>query len=90
MAEHLVKLTIIDPAVDVQLSISDQSPSPVILRVSNPATSAVILRVNDQPGGFSAISSDPDNRLTRGSDGGLLVPDTLTPDPLAYYILARS
>lgn len=36
------------------------------------------------------ISGDPDNRLERGSDQGLYVRDDLIPDPLAYYILARS
>lgn len=78
MAERLVTLTIRDPALDVRLQVSDPPPP------------SVTLRVNDQPGGFAVVSRDPDNRLTRGSDGGLLVPDTLTPDPLAYYILARS
>lgn len=77
MTECIVTLTISDPALDVQLQVSDQPPP-------------VTLRVNDQPGGFAMVSSDPDNRLTRGSDGGLLVPNNLTPDPLAYYILARS
>lgn len=44
------------------------------------------------PAGASGadISADPDNRLTTGTDGGLYVHDNLTPDPLAYYILARS
>lgn len=78
MAEHLVTLTIRDPALDVRLSVSDAPAS------------VVVLRVNDMPGGYAAISTDPDNRLRRGSDGGLLVPDSLSPDPLAYYILARS
>lgn len=35
------------------------------------------------------ISKDPDNRLTRGSDAGLLVPE-IGIDPLAYYILSKS
>lgn len=41
-------------------------------------------------GGAPIISADPDNRLKQGVDGGLHVLDDLTPDPLAYYILARS
>lgn len=41
-------------------------------------------------GGAPIISSDPNNRLTQGTDSGLYVRDDLTPDPLAYYILARS
>ena len=36
------------------------------------------------------ISADALNRLTRGSDDGLYVSDDLAPDPLAYYILAKS
>jgi hypothetical protein len=36
------------------------------------------------------VSTDPDNRLTRGADDGLYVKDDLTPDPLAYYILAKA
>ncbi|PJK01448.1 hypothetical protein CO615_03995 [Lysobacteraceae bacterium NML75-0749] len=36
------------------------------------------------------ISTDTHNRLRRGSDDGLYVPDDLTPDPLAYYILAKT
>lgn len=45
----------------------------------------------DAPGAGDAplISEDPDNRLTQGSDNGLYVRDDLTPDPLAYYILAK-
>lgn len=38
----------------------------------------------------SAISADADNRLIAGTDGKLFVSDTLNPDPLMYYILARS
>lgn len=36
-----------------------------------------------------SISTDPDNRLTRGSDAGLYVPE-LTVDPLAYYVISKS
>ena len=41
------------------------------------------------PGSYMSISTDPDNRLTRGSDAGLYVPE-LTVDPLAYYIISKS
>lgn len=41
------------------------------------------------PPGEVAISTDPDNRLTTGSDDGLYVPE-LVVDPLAYYILAKA
>ena len=40
-------------------------------------------------GGAPLISSDADNRIKAGSDGGLHVADTLS-DPVAYYILAKS
>lgn len=40
--------------------------------------------------GNAEVSSDEANRLTRGTDGGLYVPDSLVPDPLAYYILAKA
>lgn len=36
------------------------------------------------------VSADAGNRLTRGTDSGLYVSDDLMPDPLAYYILAKS
>jgi hypothetical protein len=39
--------------------------------------------------GAPIISEDPNNRITQGTDGGLYVLDDLTPDPLAYYILAK-
>ena len=38
----------------------------------------------------AAIGADAGNRAVAGSDGGLYVPDDLTPDPLAYYILAKA
>jgi hypothetical protein len=36
------------------------------------------------------VSADPNNRAVLGSDNGVYVSDDLNPDPLAYYILARS
>lgn len=41
-------------------------------------------------GSEAKISTDPLNRLTKGSDEGLYVSNDLTPDPLAYYILAKA
>lgn len=37
----------------------------------------------------SSVSNKPNNRLTKEADG-LYVNDDLSPDPLAYYILAKS
>lgn len=52
-------------------------------------TGGVPLRPSSVGGGSAEISEDPDNRLTRGTDDGLLVPE-VTIDLLALYILARS
>ena len=41
-------------------------------------------------GAASFVSADPSNRLRTGTDAKLYVPDDLTPDPLAYYILAKN
>lgn len=41
---------------------------------------------NDAP----LISADPDNRAAAGTDGGVYVSNDFTPDPLAYYILAKA
>lgn len=40
-------------------------------------------------GSGSLISTDTNNRIRRGSDNGLFVPDEPYPDPLAHYILTR-
>lgn len=50
----------------------------------------VLVQGEQGPPGVATVSADPDNRLTYGTDGKLFVPDTLSPDPLMYYILARS
>lgn len=42
------------------------------------------------PGAEVRISTDADNRLVLGSDGGLYVRDDLDPNPLAFYILAKN
>lgn len=41
-------------------------------------------------GSGAAISEDPNNRATYGSDGGVFVSNDFVPDPLAYYILAKA
>lgn len=40
--------------------------------------------------GNTEISTDLNNRLKTGTDGKLYVEDNFNPDPLAYYILAKS
>lgn len=39
--------------------------------------------------GAANISTDPLNRLKRGTDGGLHVLDDFAPDPLSYFNLAK-
>lgn len=62
-------------------------------QVPIPARTLVVVPVGTglqgRPGAGAVISTDPDNRLVRGLDAGLLVPELVT-DPLAYYILAKS
>ena len=41
------------------------------------------------PGITKLVSTDAGNRARLGSDGAVFVADTLNPDPLAYYILAK-
>jgi hypothetical protein len=42
------------------------------------------------PGAAASISTDPDNRLTTGTDNGIFSPEWSGADPLAYYILAKA
>lgn len=50
-----------------------------------------LLEKNEQgpPGPSVFISMDTNNRLSKGTDDGLFVPD-IAADPLAYYILAKA
>lgn len=54
-------------------------------------TVAVVVAGTQGPPGRdgAAISPDPNNRL-ENRPNGLFVSDTFEPDPLAYYILAKS
>ncbi len=71
-------------------SVSTLGP---ITEIRNASPIGVLTTINTgligPPGPPAVISSDPDNRLTNGSDAGLYVPE-LTTDPLAYYILAKT
>lgn len=54
-----------------------------------PGRAVVAAGLRGAPGkGAAEVSSDPNNRLERRNDG-LYVSNDLTPDPLAYYILAK-
>ena len=70
------------------ITLLEQGPSATLLQVG-----AGLQGPPGPPGapgaGAAAISTDPDNRLTTGTDNALFVPE-ITIDPLAYYILSRS
>lgn len=57
----------------------------------NETVAVVMSPATQGPPGISGaqVSSAPNNRL-EGRPDGLYVSDELTPDPLAYYILAKS
>jgi len=76
------------------ITILNQPQSTTLLNAGQPTTLVQVgSGVQGPPGppgaGAAAISTDPDNRLTTGSDNALFVPEILI-DPLAYYILSRS
>lgn len=64
---------------EVVYELTDQGSAPVV--IETPVSQG-------PPGPGAAISPDPDNRLTQRPNG-LHVSNDLTPDPLAYYILAK-
>lgn len=70
-----------------------QNDEPIILEAINDVVIVVEECQQGLPGrdgSEASISTDPYNRLKRGSDDGLFVHDDLTEDPIAYYILAKS
>jgi hypothetical protein len=79
------------------ITILTQPQSSTIISTGQPPTLLQVgSGVQGPPGprglsgdGSAAISTDPDNRLTTGTDSGLFVPE-ITADPLAYYILAKA
>jgi hypothetical protein len=67
-----------------------QTSALVVLQDAPPEVIEVVERgPKGDSGAVASISTDPDNRLTTGSDDGLFVPE-LAADPLAYYILAKT
>ena len=86
VVETVTQLDVVES--DIWLEVSDSLPvlieTPIAQGPPGPPG-------KDGPGSEDApiISADPDNRLTQGSDNGLYVSNTLNPDPLAYYILAK-
>lgn len=76
------------------MSTTEIEPVPglatVVVHPGGVAHVTVVNPCSSAPGNGAAISTDPDNRATLGTDGGVYVRDDLTPDPLAYYILAKA
>ena len=77
------------PAITVRATLRPACGGELHLRPCDPALTMHLTPLL-QVGGGARISSDAGNRAVAGSDGGLYVPDDLTPDPLAYYILAKA
>ena len=77
------------PAITVRATLRPACGGELHLRPCDPALTMHLTPLL-QVGGGANISADTPNRLRWGSDGGLYVPDDLTPDPLAYYILAKA
>lgn len=81
------KITLEDSST---LVVTTEGVSTASLPAFQIETKEVALRGPRGPGASEAqISTDPDNRLKPGSDGGLYVADAFIPDPLAYYLLER-
>ena len=77
---------------DVVLVEGDGPSTLVVLQDEQPNTIEIVEKGPKGDSGSATelpISTDPDNRLTTGSDNGLYVPE-LVVDPLAYYILAKA
>lgn len=87
MVDQLVTLSISDSALAADLHVTDQADEIALYVSGEPVV--VTLELTEGGTGAENISTDPGNRLKRGSDLGLYVLDDLTPDPLAFYILAK-
>ena len=77
------------PAITVRATLRPACGGELHLRPCDPALTMHLTPLLQVDSG-AHISSDAGNRAVAGSDGGLYVPDDLTPDPLAYYILAKA
>jgi hypothetical protein len=90
--------TVVIPLTRKTNDISVTTNSTVVTNYSEKETLVAITKtktveiasVAKWDGAVTKVSSDADNRLTKGTDGGLYVSNALDPDPLAYYILAKA
>lgn|GEM_PF-5466812 len=80
---------VIELGLEYAVSVAPD-PEPVVIVMSDQGPPGPPGRDSPDADGPPVISTNPDNRIRRGTDGGLHVLDKLSPDPLAYYILARS
>lgn len=73
------------------VAVNERGSSAVAVR-PGPGRAVVAAGLRGAPGkpgvGAAEVSADPNNRLEQRNDG-LYVSNDLTPDPLAYYILAK-
>ena len=77
------------PAITVRATLRPACGGELHLRPCDPVLTMHITPLL-QVGGGANISADPGNRAVAGTDGGVYVRDDLVPDPLAYYILAKT
>lgn len=75
-------MPVLDPTATFVHTVVNQS---LVTSITPPAPIEASLGIS----GAEKISTDAENRLTRGNDSGLYVPECVS-DPLAYYILARN
>lgn len=84
---------VIVSSADAVTSIIETSSSTTVLETKVEPTVIETAAKQGPPGkngtDGSAVSKKEKNRITKETDG-LYVSDDLTPDPLAYYILAKN
>jgi len=80
----------LEPRYTASATLTGSTPGTLELRAISTTLSVTLMPfLQGPPGSAAAISTDAENRLTNGADGGLFVPE-LTVDPVAYYILAKA
>ena len=83
------KILATEAATQAQLWAEGEEPGGPGTRSAKAWVESIPAIIGGVLGSYMSISTDPDNRLTTGSDAGLYVPE-LTVDPLAYYIISKS
>lgn len=83
------KILATEAATQAQLWAEGEEPGGPGTRSAKAWVESIPAIIGGVLGSYRSISTDPDNRLTTGSDAGLYVPE-LTVDLLAYYIISKS